>query len=150
MFARHTLVAFQCFFDTLHEYEAITTISPMPGQAPLREESGCSPRRHCPGRVLLRLPLHHRRSERHTQIGKTHDTCIYSFSYLRSVPQVVRGAAAPGCCGVVLRRRAGGPRDVHKLSSYTPQTRCFTFVWHHSVMRTVISLRFTRILRYVL
>ena len=69
--------------------------------------------------------------------------------FLRSKLQVVRGAAAPGCCGVVLRRRAGGPRWVHKLSRHTPQTRCFTFVWHHSVMRAVISLRFTRVLRCV-
>ena len=128
----------------------------MPGQ------SGCSPRKALPGprssapstsssscwSELLRI--YHRRSERETQTGKTHDICIYSFSFLRSKLQVVRGAAAPGCCGVVLRRRAGGPRGVHKLSRHTPQTRCFTFVWHHSVMRAVISLRFTRVLRCVL
>ena len=28
------------FFDTLHEYEAVTTLSPMPGQAAVRGESG--------------------------------------------------------------------------------------------------------------
>ena len=92
--------------------------------------------------MLLRVC--HRRSERHTQTGKTHDLCIYSFSFPRSIPQVVRRAAAPLCCGVVLRRRAGGPRGVRRLSRHTPQTRCFTFVWHHSVMRAVVSLLFTR------
>ena len=64
------------------------------------------------------LRVYHRRSERHTQTGKTHDICIFFFSCLRSKPQVVRGAAAPGCCGVVLRLRAGGPRGVHKLSRH--------------------------------
>ena len=38
------------FSDTLHEYEAITTLSPMPGQAALREESGCSTRKALPGK----------------------------------------------------------------------------------------------------
>ena len=130
MFARHTLVAFWCFFDTLHEYEAVTTPSPTPGQAALRGESGCSPRMALPGPRpsapstsssscrSVPLRVYHRRSERHTQTGKTHDICIYSFSCLRSIPQVVRGAAAPGCCGVVLRQRAGGPRGVHKLSRH--------------------------------
>ena len=106
------------FFDTLHEYEAITTLSPMPGQAALRGESGCSPwkalsglRSSAPSTSSsscrsLPLRVYHRRSERHTQTGKTHDICIYSFSYLRSIPQVVRGA--------------GGPRGVHKLSRHAP------------------------------
>ena len=35
-------------------------------------------------RVTLRI--YHRRSRRHMQADKTHDICIYSFSYLRSVP----------------------------------------------------------------
>ena len=153
---------FSVFFNTLHECEAITTLSPMPGQAALWRESGCSPRKALPGPRSsapstsssscrsVPLRVYHRRSERHTQTGKTHDICIYSFSYLRPMSQVVRGAAAPGCCGGLLRRRAGGPRGVHKLSRHTPQTRCFTFVWHHSVMRAVISLFFTRVLRCVL
>ena len=42
MFARHTLVAFQCF-DTLDEFEAITTLPPMPGQAALRGERKALP-----------------------------------------------------------------------------------------------------------
>ena len=123
--------------------------------------SACSPRKALPGPRSpapsisssscrsVPLGVYHRRSERHTQTGKTHDICTYSFSYLRSIPQVVRGGAAASCCGVVLRRRAGGPRGVHMLSRQTPQTRCFTFVWHHSVTRAVISLRFTRVLRCV-
>ena len=49
VFARHTFVAFWCF-DTFHNHEAITTLSPMPGQAALREESGCSPRKALPGK----------------------------------------------------------------------------------------------------
>ena len=82
-----------------------------------------------------------------------HMTAASILRYFRSMPQVVRRAAALGCC-------AGQPRCVpflveghcgeHKLSRHTPQTRCFTFVWHHSVMRAVISLRFTRVLRCVL
>ena len=60
------------------------------GQAALREESGCSPGRHCPGRVLLRLPLHRRAAGRSCcvsiiaglgvtpQTGKTQDSCTVS------------------------------------------------------------------------
>ena len=93
------------FFDTLHEYEAITTLSPMTGQAALRGDSGCSPRKALPGPRSsapstsssscrsVSLRVYHRRSERHTQTGKTHDVCTYSFSYLRSIPQVVAAAA---------------------------------------------------------
>ena len=107
------------FFDSLHEYEAITTPSPMTGQAARRGESGCSSWKALPGprssapstsssscrSVPLRVD--HRMSERHTQTGKIHDMCIYSFSYLRSIPQVVHGAAALGCCGGVLEVRVG-------------------------------------------
>ena len=97
-----------------------------PGRLLCWERVAAPPGRHCPGRVLLRLPLHRRAAGRSCcvsiiagpgvtpETGKTHDICICSFSYLRSIPQVVRGAAAPGCCGVVLRRRAGDPRGVHK------------------------------------
>ena len=53
LFARYTLVACQCFFDTLHEYEAITTLSPMPGQAALLgRRVAAPPGRDCPGRYL--------------------------------------------------------------------------------------------------
>ena len=38
------------FFDTLHEFEAITTLSPIPGQAALWGESGCSTRKALPGK----------------------------------------------------------------------------------------------------
>ena len=93
--------------DTLHEYEAITTLSSMPGQAALREESGCSHRKALPRQRSsapstsssscrsLPLRVYHRRSERHTQTGKTYDICTYSS--LRSIP-VVRGAAAAAAC----------------------------------------------------
>ena len=82
-----------------------------------------------------------------------HMTAAPILRYFRSMPQVVRRVAALGCC-------AGQPRCVpflveghcgeRKLSRHTPQTRCFTFVWHHSVMRAVICLRFTRVFRCVL
>ena len=53
VFARHTLVAFQCFCGRAlmfcHNHEAITTPSPLPGQAALRGESGCSLRKALPG-----------------------------------------------------------------------------------------------------
>ena len=45
VFARHTLVVFQSF-DTLHNHEAITTLSP--GRAALRGENGRSPRKAPP------------------------------------------------------------------------------------------------------
>ena len=48
------------FFDTLHEYEAITTLSPIPGQAALRGGSGCSTRKALPGkrRVEVFFAIH--------------------------------------------------------------------------------------------
>ena len=89
------------FFDTLHEPEAITTLLPMPGQATLWGESGCSPGRHCPGRGLLRLPLHRRAAGRGCCVsviagpGVTcklarHMTAASVLRYFRSMPQVVR------------------------------------------------------------
>ena len=113
----HWLHYFSAFLTTLHEYEAIKTFLPMPGQATLRGESGCSLPKALPGPSSsapstsssscrsVPLRVHHRRSERHTQTGKTHDICIYSFSYFRSVPQVVHGAASASCCGGVLEVR---------------------------------------------
>ena len=104
-------------FDTLHEYEVITTLSPMPGQAALRRESGCSHRKALPGPRSsassapstsssscrsVQLRVCHRRSERHTQTGKTHDICIY-FLLLLTIDTSGR---ARGCCAGVLRLRA--------------------------------------------
>ena len=97
----------------------------------------------CPGKLFWErvapVRVYHRKSERLTHNGKTHDICIHSFLF-----KIDTSGRARGCCGVVLRRRGGGPRGVHKLSRHTPQTRCLMFVWHHSVMRAVISFRFTR------
>ena len=150
------------FFDTLTNTRTLRRFRRCPGRLLCGARVAAPSRKALPGPrssapstsssscLSVQSRVYHRRSERHTQTGKTHDICIYFFSYLRSIPQVVRGAAAPECCGVVLRRRAGGPRGVLKLSRQTPQTCCFTFVWHHSVMRAVRSLRFTRVLRCVL
>ena len=80
---------------------------PLPGQATLRGESGCSPlkgtaraefycclplHRRAAGRVLLRI--YHRRFGRHMQADKTHDSCIYS--------SVNASGRAPGCCAGLL------------------------------------------------
>ena len=121
-----------------HNHEAITTPSPLPGQAALRGESGCSPRKALPGPSSARLPLHRRaagrvllriyqrRSGRHTNLAR-HRTVALFLRYFRvNTPGrapgccagLLRWAAALGCCGVVLRRRAGGPRGVHKLSRH--------------------------------
>ena len=129
-----------------HNHEAITTVSPLPGQAALREESGCSPRNALPGpgrllfgeRVLLppesdasssstsstsssscwlaTLRVYHRRFERYMQAGKTHHSCIFPSSFT-----IDTSGRALGCCGGVLRRRVGGPRGVHKLSRHTSE-----------------------------
>ena len=40
---------FSVFVDALHNHEAVTTPSPLPGQAALRGESGCSSRKALPG-----------------------------------------------------------------------------------------------------
>ena len=113
VFARHTLVAFQCVSDIPREYEAVTTLSPMPGQAALRGVSGCSPRKALPGPSAsapstsssscrsVPLRVYHRRSERHTQTGKTQDICIYYFSFFT----IETSGCARGCCAG-LRRRA--------------------------------------------
>ena len=77
------------------------------------------------------LRVYHRRSGLHTRAGKTHDVCTV-LCFLRSIPQVgygVRWRAAPG----LLRRRAGGPRGVDKLSRHTPQSRCSINVWRFVV-----------------
>ena len=84
--------------------------------------TGCSagrewllPRKHCLGRVLLRLPLHcraggrvllriyHRRSGRHSKLAR-HMTAASILRYFRSMPQVVRQAAAPGWAAARRRR----------------------------------------------
>ena len=83
-----------------HNHEAITTLSPLPGQGALREESGCSTRKALPGpsfsapstsswsRWAELLRIYHRRSGRHMQAVKTHDSCTVSSlffgQYLRS------------------------------------------------------------------
>ena len=121
---------FIVFVDALHNHKATTTPSPLPGQAALRGESGCSPFKA--RRVLLRLPLHrrpggrvllrihHRRSGRHTKTGKTHDICACSFSHLRSIPQVVRRAAALGLLEV---------RVVYTILARTQVTSLRIFLW---------------------
>ena len=85
---------FSVFVDALYNHEAMTTPSPLPGQAALRGESGCSTRKALPrprssapstssssSCRSLPLRIYHRRCERYTQTGKTHDICIYSFSF---------------------------------------------------------------------
>ena len=133
-----------------------------PGRLLCGGESGCSSRKALPGPKSYApstsssscwsglLRIYHRRSERETQTGKTHDICICSFFFT-----IDTSGRARGCCAGVLRRRAGcgGVLEARvgcTSSQDTPQTRCFTFVWHHSVMRDVISLRFTRVVRCVL
>ena len=125
--ARHTLFFVEVFRFFVTTTRLLRRFRRCPGRLLCGRRVAAPSGRHCPGRGLLRLPLHRRAAGRSS---KTHDICIYSFSFLRSKLQVVRGAAAPGCCPVVLRR----------CSRDTPQTRCVTFVWHHSVMRAVISL----------
>ena len=115
-----------------HNHEAITTLSPMPGQAALRGESG----RHCPGRGLLRLPLHRRAAGRCcfvstiAGLGVTcklarHMTAASILRYFRSMLEVVRRAAALGCC-------AWQPRCVpflvegHCLASFCHEGRYFS------------------------
>ena len=97
----------------------------MPGRLLCGGESGCSSRKALPGprsyapstsssscwSGLLRI--YHHRSERYTQTGKTHDICICSFFFT-----IDTSGRARGCCAGVLRRRAGGPRGVHKLSRH--------------------------------
>ena len=144
-----------CVRKTLHEHEAITTPSPMPGQAALRRESGCSHR--CPGRVLVRLSLHRRavgrcrcvsiiagpsvirKLARHMTFASM-PSLIYD-RYLRSCARLRRGAAA--ACW----RPAWGAQA---LKAHATNSLLHLFFWHHSVMRAVISLRFTRVLRCVL
>ena len=114
---------------------SITTPSPLPGQAALRGESGCSPRKALPGPssaapstssssrwagAAAYLSTQVRASH---QSGKTLDSCTVSSlffgQYTRSCAGLLRWAAALGCCagllrwaaaasccGVVLRRRA--------------------------------------------
>ena len=91
------------------------------------------------------LRIYHRRSGRHMQAGKTHDSCIYS-----SLFSVNASGRARGCCGVVLRRGAGGPRGVHNLCktqaiicfrSVTPCCLCcFDFEYLGAVTRSVFVL----------
>ena len=52
--------------------------------------------RRAAGRVLLRI--YHRRSGRHVQAGKTHDSCIYSSLFAVNAP-----GRAPGCFAGLLR-----------------------------------------------
>ena len=52
-----------------HNHEALTTPSPLPGQAALRGRVAAHPGRHCPGRVLLRLPRHHHAAERRCSLA---------------------------------------------------------------------------------
>ena len=93
----------------------------------LCRESGCSPRKALPGPRSsvpstsssscrsLPLRVYHRRSGRHMQAGKTQDSCIYSSLFSVNASGRARLLRAGLCCGVVLRRRAGGPRGVHNL-----------------------------------
>ena len=106
---RHTLGCISVlFFILLTTTSLLRRIRHCPGRL-LWVESGHSPGRHCPGRVLLRLPLHrrasrrvlriyHRRSGRHMQAGKTHNSCIHS-----SLFSVNASSRAPGCCAGLLR-----------------------------------------------
>ena len=145
-----------------HNHEAVPTLSPMPGQAALREREWLlHPGRHCPGRGLLRLSLHRRAAgrcrcvsiiagpsvirklARHMTLASL-PSLIYD-RYLRSCAGLLRRGAAASCCGGVLEVRVGctSSQDTrHKLVASH-------LVWHHSVMRAVISLRFTRVLRCV-
>ena len=105
------------FFDTLHEYEAITTLSQMPGQAALRGESGCSTRKALPGRILLRLPLHRRAVGRCRCVSiiarPTVTRKLARHVTFASIPSLINDPFLRSCagllrrgCGVVLRRRA--------------------------------------------
>ena len=97
-----------------HNHEAITTLSPMPGQAALREgEWLLHPGRHCPGRGLLRLSLHRRAAgrcrcvsiiagpsvirklARHMTLASI-PSLIYD-RYLRSCAELLRRGAAAAC-----------------------------------------------------
>ena len=70
------------------EYEAITTLSPIPGQAALRSESGCSHPEgtawEAPRRGLLRHPRHHQAAGRRRSLPQV--WCVGTrsrrFSYL--------------------------------------------------------------------
>ena len=106
---------FSVFVDALHNLEAVTTPSPLPGWAALRGESGCSPRKVCPGRVFLFVfhfivePLGGCccvsiiAGPGVTCKLARHMTAASILRYFRSMPQVVRQAAALGCCAGLLR-----------------------------------------------
>ena len=138
---------FGAFFDTLHEYEAIATLSQIPGQAALRGVSGCSPRKALPGPKSsapstsssscrsVPLRIYHRRSGCHVQAGKTHDSCISS-----SLFSVNASGRALGCCG-------GQPRCVPflveghcgELARHKPRSCFFVrFCWRFLLL--LISL----------
>ena len=98
-----------------HNHEAITTPSPLPGQAALRRESGCSPRKALPAPSSAATPIWQ-------DTGQLHCFFVIFGQYTGRAPGccagLLRRRAAASCCGVVLRRRAGGPRGVHKLSRH--------------------------------
>ena len=140
-----------------HSHEAITTLSPMLGQAALRGgEWLLPPGRHCPGRVLPRLPLHRRaagrvllricqrRSGRHTNLAR-HRTVALFLRYFRSIPQVGRRR----CCGGDVQRVASSSSVSSAASS---SCRWVTLRIYHR--RSGVTCKLTRhraaasILRY--
>ena len=70
--------------------------------------------RHCPGRGLLRLSLHRRAAGRSCCVSIIAGPSVIirklarhmTFAYIPFLFTIETSAAARGCCGVVLRRRA--------------------------------------------
>ena len=123
MFARHTLVAFQCFLTLFTNTRLLRRFRRCPGRLLCGERVAAHPGRHCLGRGLLRLPLDRRAAGRCRCVsiiaGPTivrklarHMTFAPILSliydrYLRSCAGLLRRGAAASCCGGVLEVRVG-------------------------------------------